>query len=56
VRPLLLILTFALAVVGCGPTTPTTASAPAAQPGGALPPEVELDPASAAEKHKSKKK
>lgn len=55
-RPLLLTLALALAAAGCGPTAPTPAPAPAATPGEKLPPEVELDPTAAAERHKSKKK
>jgi hypothetical protein len=52
--PRLLILSAVLLVAGCGGSATTTAPAPKAD--GKLPPEVEFDPATAADMHKKAKK
>jgi ABC-type glycerol-3-phosphate transport system substrate-binding protein len=51
----LLLLCAVLALAGCGGDAPTTAPSPTQKAPKKLPPEVEFDPATAADKYKGKK-
>jgi hypothetical protein len=52
----LLVLFLAACVIGCGESSRATSPQPAAPKAAALPPEVELDPAAAAEQYKTAQK